>query len=238
MRLSVSGFTHIGTFKRQNEDRILVHDHIINSQQFEADYVMPAHFFVADGVGGKPAGDIAATFVLSRLKDYFSSKFYDDNDQLFSLLHSINRELLDYSALNHDYEGMATTLVGITFQNNQFRIISAGDSQVFIFRNSKLTKLTHEPVFGEPGGNCPITSYFGGGISSLNLDVSAGHDPVYPGDVFLVASDGIFKALTIGQIEKILSSSKPLKEKTGFILFKALQIGSPDNISCIFINVN
>jgi len=133
---------------------------------------------------------------------------------------------------------MATTLAGIVFRNDQYRFISAGDSQVFLFRDAKMNKLTTEPVFGEPGCNNPITSYFGGSMSSLNLVISSGLDSILHGDVFFVATDGIFKAVSVGQIERILSNSKTLKEKSDFILFKALQTGSPDNISCIFIDIN
>lgn len=236
MKLMVVGFTHPGTVRKQNQDRVLVHDQILFSEKFAIEINHPAHFFVADGVGGAPAGDFAANFVLSRISDNFSSGFYHDIDQISLLLHTINNELVAFSESNPEYEGMATTLAGIVLSNNSFRTISAGDSQVFLFRNS-LTKLTTAPVFGEPGGNNPITSYFGGNIQSLDLIISSGLDPQYKDDIFFVSTDGIFKVLTVGQIEKILSNSKSLKEKSDFILYKALQTGSPDNISCIFIHI-
>lgn len=237
MKLSVVGFTHTGTVRNQNQDRVLVHDQLILSEKFATELNQPAHFFVADGVGGAPAGDFAANFVLERVKNIISSDFYNDIDQLSSLLHTVNHELLNLSESNPEYEGMATTLAGIVFWNNSFRTISAGDSQVFLFRNASLTKLTTTPVFGEAGGNSPITSYFGGSIQSLNLVISSGFDSQFKDDVFLVSTDGIFKVLTVGQIEKILSNSKTLKEKSDFIFYKALQTGSPDNISCIFIHI-
>jgi len=238
MKLSVVGFTHTGTVRNQNQDRVLVHDQLVFSEKFAIELNQPAHFFVADGVGGAPAGDFAANFVLDRIKDILSSGFYNDIDRLFNLLHTVNHELLNFSESNPEYEGMATTLAGIVFWNNSFRTISAGDSQVFLLRNSTLTKLTTEPVFGEAGGNNPISSYFGGNIQSLNLVISPRLDSQCKNDVFLVSTDGIFKVLTVGQIEKILSNSKTLKEKSDFIFYKTLQTGSPDNISCIFIEIN
>ncbi len=237
MNLYVTGFTHTGTVKTRNEDRVLLHDYLVVSQQFEAQYTTPSHFFVADGVGGSPAGDFAANFVLSRLKDHLLSDFYVEDDKLFSLLNSINRELLEYSAITPGYGGMATTLSGVVFNGRQYKIVSVGDSPVLLFRDSELHKLTTEPIFGEPGSNSPLMSFFGGNENSLQVNFSSGLDQIYSGDIFLVASDGIFKALTTMQIEKILSTSKSLNEKSSFALFKALQIGSPDNISCIFISI-
>lgn len=235
MNINATGFTHIGTVKKRNEDRVLADNLLIVSQQFDEEFATPSHFFVADGVGGSPAGDFAASFVLSRIKDYLLSEFYREDDKIVSLLNSINHELLDYSATNPGYEGMATTLSGVLIHDGFFRVVSVGDSPVFLFRNSILRKLTSEPIFGEPGGNSPLISFFGGHADSLSVSLSSGLDQLYTGDIFLVSTDGIFKALTTGQIEKILSTTKTLKEKSGFILLKALQIGSPDNISCIFI---
>ena len=237
MMLSVVGFTHKGTLRKQNQDRVLVHNQVITDERFEMEIMQPSHFFVADGVGGMPAGDVAANFVLTRMNDFLSPQVHPGRDQLCNLFHTINRELHEFSQLNPEYEGMATTLAGVLIQEQQYQIISAGDSQVYLCRLSKLNKLTSEPVFGEMGGNNPITSYFGGNISSLNITVS-GFDQLSQGDVFFVATDGIFKALTVSQIEKILSNSKSLKEKSDFVFYKAMQMGSPDNISCIFIHIN
>lgn len=238
MKLSIVGFTHRGTTRKQNQDRVLVHDQIVLTERFAFDIGFPTHLFVADGVGGARAGDVAADFVLSKIRENLSAGHYQDDIGLTKLFQSVNDELLAFSDSNPDYEGMATTLAGIVFWENHYKFISAGDSQVFLFRNSVLTQLTPEPVFTQSTGNIPITSYFGGIVNSLNLAMSSEFDSACANDVFIVATDGIFKSLTIGQFGKILANSKSLKEKSDFIFYKALQNGSPDNISCIFISVN
>ncbi len=237
MIFNIVAFTHKGAVREMNQDVILVHDQVKNEGTFSAIIEGPTKCFVADGVGGHPFGDVAAGLLLQELDEKLIINENPEREKLSGLCHQINHQIIRFGLDHPQYEGMATTLSGIIFCENRYRILNAGDSRVLLLRNQKLRNLTHDQVLSSEILNSPITSYFGGSMSSLDILISSGQDLVMTGDIFMVSSDGIFKALTCSQIEKILSNSKSLAEKADFIFYKAIQNGAPDNISCIFIEV-
>ena len=237
MVLNIEAFTHQGVLRSINQDSILVNDKVLNQGTFSQTIESPACFFVADGVGGLPHGEMAAKLVLESLNDTLTLNDNPEIENIAGICHAINHQLIMFGEENPKYAGMATTLAGIIFNQKKYLVINAGDSQVMLLRNQRLQKLTLDQVVNTEISNSPITSYFGGMVSSLDISISSGTDEVMANDIFMVSSDGIFKALTPAQIEKILSNSKSLKEKSEFIFYKAMQNGAPDNISCIFIEV-
>jgi len=238
MTFRIEAFTHKGVLRDMNQDCILVHDHVMNKDVFSLIVENSTRCFVADGVGGNPAGDIAAKMVIQNLNEKLSFQNIPDRERLVGLCKGINEELIGFGEENKHYEGLATTLAGIIFCEKQYWILNAGDSAVLRLRNKQLQKLTIDQVLAAEISNSPITSYFGGIYNSLDLVVSKGIGELEKSDIFMVSSDGIFKVLTHYQVEKILSNSKSLKEKSDFIFYKAIQNGAPDNISSIFIEVH
>ena len=237
MIFNIEAFTHKGAVREMNQDVILVHDQVRNEGTYSVIIEGSTRCFVADGVGGHPFGDVAAGLLLRELNEKLIVNENPEREKLSGLCHQINHQIIRFGQDHPQYEGMATTLSGILFYENHYRVLNAGDSRVLLFRNQKLKNLTHDQVLSSEIPNSPITSYFGGLISSLDILISSGQDLVMTGDIFMVSSDGIFKALSSSQLEKILSNSKPLGEKADFIFYKAIQNGAPDNISCIFIEV-
>jgi len=238
MIFNIEAFTHKGAVREANQDVILVHDKVQNDGTYSNIIEGATRSFVADGVGGHPFGDIAAGLLLRELNEKFVINENPEREKLSGICHQINQQIIRFGEDHPQYEGMATTLSGIIFYDNCYRVVNAGDSRVLLLRNQKLRNLTHDQVLAAEIPNSPITSYFGGTMNALDLLISSGKDLIMDADIFLVSSDGIFKALTCSQIEKILSNSKSLHEKADFIFYKAIQNGASDNISCIFIEVN
>jgi protein phosphatase len=54
-------------------------------------------------------------------------------------------------------------------------------------------------------------------------------------DLFLICSDGLFKAMKLKQVKSILDSERSLHAKTKKILDIALENGAEDNVSVIII---
>ena len=237
MFFNIEAFTHKGVLRDINQDTMLVHKQVLDTGTVSLTIQSPTRCFVADGVGGHLAGEVASKLVIEYLNDELPLTNHPEKEAISALCHEINLQLISYSAENSIYNGMATTLAGIIFYENRFYVINAGDSRVLLLRDHQLQKLTQDQVLAPEIANSPITSYFGGTKNALDIVISAGSKEVRPDDIFMVSSDGIFKALTLSQIEKILSNSKTLKEKAEFIFYKAIQNGAPDNISCIFIGV-
>ena len=278
MKFNVSGFTNIGTQRELNQDRILIQDTVSADG---ADYVQEIEdcfCFVADGIGGGPAGDYAAQFVLEQIALRISPDTKYSNDELLNIFLSINMsllqkqcrsivqyyimchsqylyiiyslrnvvscvsargsyELIESGKNNIEYLGSGTTLVGIIIHQDSFKVLSAGDSPAYVFRNNSMIKITEDHVLNPFEENSPITSYFGGKNDELQLSFETVLREIKVDDILLLASDGLLKALSIKQVKAILSNSKPVDEKAGFILKKTLDAGAEDNISCILIEI-
>ena len=93
------GDTHIGLVRSKNEDRYLM-------KKINDDAVI---FAVADGMGGEPAGDIAADVMISKLSD-----MEPDSGSILSLLcrciEDANQAIIDKVGLNPHLMGMGTTV--------------------------------------------------------------------------------------------------------------------------------
>lgn len=237
MKYNIAAFTHIGTKREINQDRILVQDTLLEEGYHYIEDTQNCFCFVADGIGGGPSGEFAAQFVLEQIRKRISLAEKNTKAELSDTLSLINNELITFGCENPEYRGTGTTLVGIIINDDEFRVINAGDSPAHVFRNNSMIKITEDHVLDPFEENSPITSYFGGKNNELHLDFDTVLRDVLIGDILLFASDGLLKSLSTKQIKAILLNSKPLNKKSEFVLKKALEIGSEDNISCIFIEV-
>ncbi len=237
MRITATGFSHRGTIRQQNEDAILMHTDVFHSGTHRLEIENTARFFVADGVGGAPAGEVASKFVLNQLNKKVEPETLPDKEQLMKTVRSINTAIFEYSSLNPQYAGMATTLSGLFISGENYRVYNCGDSCTLLFRDQKLQQITTSDIMELYPDTSMLANYFGGYHDALLPKVSAGVSQLIEGDVFIVTTDGIFHCFPFIQLEKILTNSKPLHEKALMILEKSLDMGAPDNISCIFISI-
>ncbi len=232
MEFNISAFTHPGTSYEFNEDNILVNGQILNNGEVHLIDQNNCFCFVADGVGGNKAGSFASQFVLANLiKEYdYSSEKFDQSLQL------INNKLINESKANDKTKGSATTLTGLISDENNFKIIHAGDSQMWLLRNKMFFQITNDQVLDETEKNSSIKSYFGGFENYLKFDKNIFVHENLVGDVFLICSDGLLKSLNQKILKSILMADKDLQIKAKKILKNCLQIGAVDNISLILIH--
>jgi protein phosphatase len=237
MKIEAIGFSHRGTIRENNQDAILMHDQVYQSGTHQIEIDGDARFFVADGVGGAPAGEVASRFVLSQTNTRFMPGAFPDEQTIADTFRSINASFFDYCNLNPQFNGMASTLSGLFISQGQVRVFNAGDSCVLFYRDKILTQITKPDVIQINPESPVLANYFGGYHDSLNPVVLPDVLMLQSGDQFIITSDGIFHCFPINQLEKILGNSKTLSEKAAMILEKSLDMGSPDNISCIFIRI-
>jgi len=231
MNFNISAFTHVGTLRESNQDNILVNGLLLNKGEVLLPEQDRCFCFVADGVGGNKAGKFASNFVLEKLKVLSGA----NPENLEQLLIHINHLLLCESQANIKIKGTATTLTGLVCKDATFKIIHAGDSQIWLLRNDMFFKITKDHVLLEDDQNSPITSYFGGESNCLIFDTGVAVDETLIDDVFLICSDGLFKSINIKFIKSILKAETDWKIISNKILEKCLQSGAPDNISLILI---
>ncbi len=231
MNFNISAFTHVGTVRESNQDNILVNGQLLNEGEVYLTEQDNCFCFVADGVGGNKGGDFASHFVLDKIKAE-QEKLLIDAEQL---LKSINNKLIEDTSNDNKLKGCCTTLTGLLVQNEFFKIIHAGDSEIWLMRNDMFFKITNDQVLDEAVKNSSITSYFGGLDDYLKLDQNISIHETLVGDFFLICSDGLLKSLNQKIIKSILKADKDLETKTKKILENCLQAGADDNTSVILI---
>ncbi|MBC8007564.1 MAG: serine/threonine-protein phosphatase [Prolixibacteraceae bacterium] len=149
---------------------------------------------IADGVSGNGGGRLASeTAVKSLLRDFYGAPVaWNIAQALDRLMRSINDWLLSESARHPEYEGMVTTLTIIVFRDNSYHMAHVGDTRVYRRRGEIFQQLTIDHTW-ERGDMRHVLKRAVGLDSHLVVDYTEGE--LIPGDVFLMASDGIWEVL-------------------------------------------
>lgn len=237
MKYNISAFTHIGTVRKINQDRILVQDQIIHDGVCEFEVVEECSCFVADGIGGNQSGEVASQFILEKIVHWLKEQQELSEDELQSSMEHINEDLLLLGKQQRKHYGASTTLVGLIIRNDKHVILSAGDSPMWLLRHDMFYQLTENQVINPYEKNSPLVSYFGGKEAELDLQFCHDLRDIQPNDIFLLCSDGLFKALQQKHIKVIIGSNQPLTQKVQFLLQKVLEHGAEDNVSCILVEI-
>ncbi|MGK0390199.1 MAG: serine/threonine protein phosphatase PrpC [Maribacter sp.] len=231
--LEVEYFCHRGTEREENQDRVLVgYDFGLSEIQNVKSSSLNA--FVADGVGSSKNGAYASQFVLEGIRQGLS-----DKKDIEDLLQEVNANLIAKCSNDLSLRGSSTTLSGIIIDEDlNFKVISAGDSEIWIMRGDAFFRINEIHVLDEFTPNSLITSYFGGTNDNLELSFGSYLKVLTKGDILLICTDGLFKAISEEAAKSILKSKNKLSEKCKHLLRFALLDTAPDNISVILVEIN
>ena len=238
MNFNISSFTHIGTKREINQDRILVDDKILDKDFYHLIEQTECFCFVADGIGGGVRGEIASQFVLENILEQKNVLKKVDENGIQELMNEINQDLITYSKSNSAYFGTGTTLTGLIIRDNEEYItINAGDSEMWVLRDNLFFQVTESQVFDESEPGSPLISYFGGKEESLDLDLSSSLREIHSKDIIVISSDGLLDSLLPKQVKAILKNNQSLKQKSEFLLENSLSKVANDNVSCVLIEI-
>jgi serine/threonine-protein phosphatase Stp1 len=179
---------------------------------------------VADGMGGHQGGDIASQLIVASLAELPAQDSFDERLKgLRQCLHWLNRRLgqeLTVTAGRHD-SIMGSTVVALLLEGNRAACIWAGDSRCYLWRGQRLYQLSRdhsllqqlideqqmsvEQARAHPAANALTRAV--GASEQLTLEVL--ELQVYPGDVFLLCSDGLYQGLSSGALGNALSLASP-----------------------------
>lgn len=182
---------------------------------------------ICDGMGGLAGGEIASqNAVRMFIEDYEQVRHELTNFYSFFLeemieIDSMVAELTDEAG---NLLSAGTTLVAVSVKNGNFQWISVGDSKIYILRgdsvysmamehnyltllNQRLREgsISEEEYASEVGRGAALISYLGMGNISL-MDAYPQPIPLMDGDIILLCSDGLYKALTERQITETVHS--------------------------------
>lgn len=215
-------------------------------------------WIVADGMGGHPAGDIAAQTAVAMatqrawertvwLREHPSAaaEFVAD------LVTSANRRIHELILAKPALKGMGTTFVALAITPASTPIAHTahlGDSRAYLYREGRLTQLTRDHTLVEKwvqqGRIDAATALTHPERHVLTKGLGMGVDmkpeltstPVTPHDLIMLCSDGLTKMLEDATIASILSRANGDPNRACHDLIEqALSRGGEDNVTVIVV---
>ena len=228
--------TDVGLKRKINEDSVFV-----DSRR--------GLWAVADGMGGHESGEVASGMVAAALRDLPDC---DGLDMLVgeavAALQDVNRELIDLARSTDRDRSIGTTIVGLAIEEGRFRCFWAGDSRAYQVRQEQITRLSRDhslvqdlvdagmikPEEAEGHENSNVITRAVGVRENLEVDTVGGD--ARPGDLFLLASDGLTRLVDDNEIVQELGRGS-LEDAATRLVETVLARGAPDNVSLIAIRL-
>jgi serine/threonine protein phosphatase PrpC len=242
VELKVGARSDVGMIRSGNEDNFFA----------EADDRRGV-FVVADGMGGHAAGEVAsemAVQIVSRhLLSLTSVRDRASAEKLAQAMRDANRAIYDRMLAEVDKQGMGTTASVLVLSDNQFLIGQIGDSRIYLLRDGALTQLTKDHSYVQeqvdaglltpeqaryhPYSN--VITRCVGASESVDADIYEGE--MKPGDVFLLASDGLTGMVDDRRLQAMLLARSGPGRIVDALIAEANGRGGLDNITAIVIQV-
>lgn len=209
-------------------------------------------FIVADGMGGHAAGEVASEMtvqIVARELGEVSLEGEAAEQKLADSIQRANRAVYERTIQESDKQGMGTTASVLIVSRGRFLIGQVGDSRVYLLRDGALRQLTKDHSYVQeqvdaglltpeqaryhPYSNV-ITRCVGAG-EVVEPDTYSGD--LQPGDVFLVASDGLTGMVDDRRLQQLLLSRASAGRVVDALIAEANYRGGLDNITAIVVQV-
>ena len=232
--LSVCGRSDQGVVRTNNEDSVLI-------SRIGDIYLLA----VADGLGGRAAGEVASKMALVELEETVKTCIgkVSEKEMLVRAVAKANREIYLLSKENPEYRGMGTTLVAALVFSDKAIIANIGDSRAYLIgdgikqitRDHSLVQemveqgdINVEDASQNPQKNI-VTRVLGTELES-NPDF---FEIKLADDFLLLCSDGLNNSLTDVEILKIVNSFSKVEIVCDSLIAAANEKGSKDNVTVI-----
>ena len=242
-----AAFTDIGLVRGENQDAVLDRPDI-------------GLWAVADGMGGHADGRLASQSVVTGLAAVADDPPATPRGFLQACgkaLGDSHAALLARAARTGSQRPPGSTVVALLMRDRHALCLWAGDSRAYRLRDGDLARLTRdhtvvrdmveagyltpEEVAAHPARHALTRAV--GGLDDLLLEQT--RDPVRPGDLFLLCSDGVCGVLTDGTLASLMAErlaaggDDPIRVRAILeSLHQAvLEAGAPDNLSAVVVLV-
>lgn len=216
-------------------------------------------FAVADGMGGGGSGDVASALALDYVRRH-ASTLREQNEvvakqrsttnrlelgrQLDGLFNRANQEIYQRS-VQHSRTEMGSTLLIASVIRNHCYIAHVGDSRAYLIRNGELLRLTEDHSVAElhyRRGRITQEEYeaspqrrvlyqvLGAGVE---VEVDLVEVRLMSGDMLLLCTDGLVRALTDAQIGAVIDADDLSGSVQGLLQRAASK--AVDNVSAVLI---
>jgi len=247
--VEVAGKTDLGCVRTNNEDN------------FGYDWRYGI-YVVCDGMGGEAAGEVASKIAVDTLLEYFrqaaKQKQYPAGGGAFAgvsgrasaLANAVqlaNQAIRSAAAQDPNRKGMGSTIVAVLVEGNLYSAAHVGDSRIYLIRQSGIQQLTedHSLVAEQVRrGLMSVEEAERSEMQNVIIRALGTEDAVEPdlsdlaaepGDVLLLASDGLTRQVPDPTIRDIISQAPSLREACSRLIQAAKDTGGVDNITCLLL---
>jgi len=230
--------THVGQVRDGNEDNYVSIDGL---------------YFVADGMGGHSAGEVASEIAVRILQEvYTDPKVRVSSPGLLADAISTANTAIFMEAM-HDASktGMGTTLTGLAVTNgpdNQIVVANVGDSRTYLWRHGELRQITkdhsHVQTLVDRGAisRAEARVHFQRNIVLRAMGIESWVDidtfpmTVEDGDRYIMCSDGLVDEADDDEIEAEIRLSVSVQDLADRLVDLANRNGGRDNITVVVVD--
>ncbi|HEY7866993.1 MAG TPA: bifunctional protein-serine/threonine kinase/phosphatase [Psychromonas sp.] len=195
---------------------------------------------MADGISSSKVSGIASnTAVASFIDDYYcTSDAWAVKTSAQKVIKSINYWLYAQTR-NSPYrferdKGYVATFSALVLKSNTAHLFHSGDTRIFRLSGNQLEQLTedHRRVVS------PEVNYLTRalGIEQI-LEIDYHSETIEKGDLFLIATDGVYEFIRHQQILASIADSETLDIAAQQIITEAISAGSDDNLSIQIVRI-
>lgn len=238
------GLTDIGRKRQHNEDAFLC----------DTDEKL---FIVADGMGGRAAGETASKAVITvlpiMLKDGLSSLEQATPGSITYVLGrtlgELSQNLYRQSQEIPEIRGLGSTAALVFIRNDMAYVACAGDSRVYLWREGELIQISKDQTIAaalvrtghlspDNADSHPLShaleEYIG---KEGDLNPGVWCKRIYAGDRWLLCSDGLTKGISDRELSDLLSEDLAAETVCEHLVSQAKNTDGTDNITAIIIDV-
>ena len=230
--------THVGQVRDGNEDNYVSIDGL---------------YFVADGMGGHSAGEVASEIAVRILQEvYTDPKVRVSSPGLLAdAISTANTAIFMEAMHDSSKTGMGTTLTGLAVTNgpdNQIVVANVGDSRTYLWRHGELRQVTkdhsHVQTLVDRGAisRAEARVHFQRNIVLRAMGIESWVDidtfpmTVEDGDRYIMCSDGLVDEADDDEIEAEIRLSVSVQDLADRLVDLANRNGGRDNITVVVVD--
>lgn len=239
MMRAVSGAaTDVGRVRLGNEDSYLCTDRL---------------FFVADGMGGHSAGEVASAIAVSTLSTALADldSVASDAKRVADAVRAANSAIFDEAAQDSRKAGMGTTLTGLALTDpagHRAVVANVGDSRTYLWRHGELRQVTkdhsHVQSLVDRGAitRAEARVHFQRNIvlRAMGIDTSVDVDTfeidLEDDDRFIICSDGLVDEADDDEIEGQIRQATDPQDLADRLVALANTNGGRDNTTVVVVD--
>ena len=241
--MKLAGKTDVGRLRQDNQD------------DFRAGELPGggAWGLVCDGMGGARGGREASHGACDMIERSFQQQYSqcmpgEEEAFLRRAMVEANRQVFQRASQEEALAGMGTTAVCALVRGGRAFLCHAGDSRAYLYREGRLTQLTHDHSYVQELVDCGTITpeeaehHPQKNIITRALGVDYRLDPdttsltLHPGDRLLLCSDGLTNLVPQPALEKLLAGRQIFYELPDRLIEAANAAGGTDNITALLMD--